>query len=143
LKTQLQLEKECDKLRNELQQKSMLNHVTTETTGQMLERIRGEQLRQDDAEVKAKNEMERLRQLHETTLVNIPFQKLIPQRFHFNHLSHTQRELQEERERCNTQERLATEFEKQARELRQNLTEDRFCQARSREISPKIPPKTL
>jgi len=87
LKTQLQLEKECDKLRNELQQKSMLNHVTTETTGQMLERIRGEQLRQDDAEVKAKNEMERLRQLHETTLVNIPFQKLIPQRFHLVHLA--------------------------------------------------------
>ncbi|XP_034482120.1 centrosomal protein of 135 kDa isoform X2 [Drosophila innubila] len=115
------LKQECEKLRNELQQKSMLNHVTTETTGQMLERIRGEQLRQDDAEVKAKNEMERLRQLHEATL----------------------RELQEERERCNTQERLATEFEKQARELRQNLTEDRFCQARSREISPKIPPKTL
>ncbi|KAL7734985.1 hypothetical protein ACLKA6_011250 [Drosophila palustris] len=115
------LERECETLRNELQQKSMLNQVTSETTGQMLDRIRGEQLRQDDAEVKAKNEMERLRQLHETTL----------------------RQLQEERDRCDQQERLATEFEKQARELRQNLTEDRFCQARSREISPKIPPKTL
>ncbi|KAH8261538.1 hypothetical protein KR044_010915 [Drosophila immigrans] len=115
------LEKDCEKLRSELMQKSLLNQVTTDTTGQMLDRLRDEQLRQDDSEVRAKNEMERLRQLHETTL----------------------RELQQERLRCNQQERLATEFEKQARELRQNLTEDRFCQARSRENSPKIPPKTL
>ncbi|XP_034104614.1 centrosomal protein of 135 kDa isoform X1 [Drosophila albomicans] len=115
------LEKECEKLRSELHQKSLINQVTTDTTGQMLDRLRDEQLRQDDAEVRAKNEMERLQQLHETTL----------------------RELQQERARCNQQERLATEFEKQARELRQNLTEDRFCLARSRENSPKIPPKTL
>jgi len=71
MKNHLQLEKECEKLRNELQQKSALNQVTTETTGQLLERIRGEQLRQDDTEVRSKNEMERLRQLHESTLVII------------------------------------------------------------------------
>ncbi|KAH8369969.1 hypothetical protein KR093_001625 [Drosophila rubida] len=119
--TRKKLESELRKLRSELHQKSLLNQVTTDTTGQMLDRMRDEQLRQDDAEVRAKNEMERLRQLHETTL----------------------RELQQERVRCDQQERLATEFEKQARELRQNLTEDRFCRARSREHSPQIPPNTL
>ncbi|KAH8405257.1 hypothetical protein KR222_000686 [Zaprionus bogoriensis] len=115
------LEKECEQLRSELQQKSALNQVTTETTEQMLERIRSDQQRQDDAELKAKNEMERLRKAHECTM----------------------RQLQEERERCNKQERLADQFEQQARVLRQNLTEDRFCQARNRETSPKFPTTTL
>ncbi|XP_030570956.1 centrosomal protein of 135 kDa isoform X1 [Drosophila novamexicana] len=115
------LEKECEKLRSELQEKFALNQVTTETTEQMLERIRGDQQRQDEAELSAKREMERLRQLHEKTV----------------------RELQEERERCNQQELLANQYERQAQELRKNLTEDRFCQARSREVSPKVPPKTL
>ncbi|XP_017842894.2 centrosomal protein of 135 kDa isoform X1 [Drosophila busckii] len=115
------LEKECEKLRSELQQKSMLNQLTTETTEQMLERIRGEKQRQDEDELRSKCEMDRLRQLHESTL----------------------NELQEERARCNQQERLANEYEQQARELRQGLSEDRFCQARSRDLSSKTPPKTL
>ncbi|EDV97142.1 centrosomal protein of 135 kDa isoform X2 [Drosophila grimshawi] len=114
------LEKECEKLRSELQQKSVLNQVTTETTEQMLGRIRGDQHRQDEAELSSKRELERLRQLHESTLS----------------------ELQEERSRCNQQERLANQYEQQARELRKCLAEDRFCQARSREASPKIPPTT-
>lgn len=65
----MQLEKECEKLRSELQEKFALNQVTTETTEQMLERIRGDQQRQDEAELSAKREMERLRQLHEKTVV--------------------------------------------------------------------------
>ncbi|XP_030078735.1 centrosomal protein of 135 kDa isoform X2 [Drosophila hydei] len=115
------LEKECKQLRAESQQKSALNEITTETTEQLLERIRGEQQRQDNAELTAKREMERLRQLHEKTLT----------------------ELQEERERCNEQERLANEYEQQARELRRNLAEDRFCQARTREVSPRVQQQTL
>lgn len=57
-------------LRNELQQKSALNQVTTETSEQIVERIRSDQQRQDDSALKARNEMERLRQVHETTLVS-------------------------------------------------------------------------
>ncbi|XP_068143265.1 centrosomal protein of 135 kDa isoform X2 [Drosophila tropicalis] len=115
------LTKECDKLRWELQQSAAVNQVTTETTDEMMERLRNDQQRQEDAEVKAKNEMERLRQLHQTTL----------------------KELQVERARCSQQELLANQYEEQARELRQNLTEDRFRQARTREISPRMPSKTL
>lgn len=57
-------------MRNELQQKSALNQVTTETSEQIVERIRSDQQRQDDSALKARNEMERLRQVHETTLVS-------------------------------------------------------------------------
>lgn len=66
----LQLERDCEQLRSELQQKSALNQVTTETSEQMLERIRMDQQRQDDSALRARNEMERLRQVHETTLVS-------------------------------------------------------------------------
>ncbi|XP_017955741.1 centrosomal protein of 135 kDa isoform X2 [Drosophila navojoa] len=110
------LDKECEKLRAELQQKSELNHINTETREQLLDRIRGERQRQDEAEVTTNCEMERLRQLHAKTLT----------------------ELQEERDRCHKQERLANEYEQQVRELRKNLTEDRFCQARTREITPRV-----
>lgn len=57
-------------MRNELQQKSALNQVTTETSEQIVERIRSDQQRQDESALKARNEMERLRQVHETTLVS-------------------------------------------------------------------------
>ncbi|XP_017862911.1 PREDICTED: centrosomal protein of 135 kDa isoform X2 [Drosophila arizonae] len=114
--TRKKLEKECKKLRAELQQKSELNHISTETREQLLDRIRGEQQRQDEAGLTANCEMERLRQLHAKTLT----------------------ELQEERDRCNKQERLANEYEQQVRELRKNLAEDRFCQARTREITPRV-----
>lgn len=70
-KTQLQLENECKKLRAELQQKSELNHISTKTREQLLDRIRGERQRQDEAGVTANCEMERLRQLHAKTLVFI------------------------------------------------------------------------
>lgn len=66
----LQLERECVQLRSELQQNSALNQVTTETSEQMLERIRSDQQRQDESALKARNEMERLRQVHQTTLVS-------------------------------------------------------------------------
>ncbi|XP_052848282.1 centrosomal protein of 135 kDa isoform X2 [Drosophila gunungcola] len=115
------LEKQCEKLRDELQQSSALNQITTETTDQMLERLHNDKQRQNDDDIRAKYEMDRLqRQLQQT-------------------LS----QLQEERIRCRHQEELANEFEQQVCNLRRSLAEDRFNHARSREVSPRVPSKTL
>ncbi|XP_016994011.2 centrosomal protein of 135 kDa isoform X2 [Drosophila takahashii] len=115
------LEKQCEKLRDELQQSSALNQITTETTDLMLGRLHNDQQRQDDDDIRAKNEMDRLqRQLQQT-------------------LS----QLQEERSRCRHQEELANEYEQQVRDLRRNLVEDRYNRARTREVSPRVPSKTL
>ncbi|KAH8380322.1 hypothetical protein KR009_010009 [Drosophila setifemur] len=115
------LERQCEKLRDELQQATSVKQVTSETTDKMLERLHNDQQRQDDADIRAKSEMDRLQRQYQQTL----------------------KDLQEERERCRHQERLANQYEQQARDLRQNLTEDRFTRARSREISPQVPSKTL
>ncbi|XP_044317491.1 centrosomal protein of 135 kDa isoform X2 [Drosophila rhopaloa] len=115
------LERQCEKLRDELRQSSALNQITTETTDQMLGRLHNDQQRQEDGDIRAKNEMERLqRQLQQT-------------------LSH----LQEERERCRNQEELAKELELQVSSLRRNLAEDRYNHARTREVSPRVPSTTL
>ncbi|XP_041674093.1 centrosomal protein of 135 kDa isoform X2 [Drosophila eugracilis] len=115
------LEKQCEKLREELQQSLALNQVTTETTDLMLGRLHNDQQRQDDDDIRAKNEMDRLqRQLEQTLSL-----------------------LQEERARCRHQENLANEYEQQARDLRRNLTEHRYNQARTREVSPRVPSTTL
>ncbi|XP_017112554.1 centrosomal protein of 135 kDa [Drosophila elegans] len=115
------LERQCEKLREELQQSSALNQITTETTDQMLGRLHNDQQRQEDDDIRAKYEMDRLqRQLQQT-------------------LS----QLQEERIRCRHQEELANEFEQQVCNLRRSLAEDRFNHARSREVSPRVPSKTL
>ncbi|XP_065721027.2 centrosomal protein of 135 kDa isoform X1 [Drosophila suzukii] len=115
------LEKQCEKLRDELQQSSALNKVTTETTDLMLGRLHNDQQRQDDDDIRAKNEMDRLqRQLQQTSS-----------------------QLQEERARCRHQEELANQYEHQVSELRRNLVEDRYNQARTREVSPRVPSKTL
>ncbi|EDV40901.1 uncharacterized protein Dana_GF23686, isoform A [Drosophila ananassae] len=115
------LEKQCERLKDELQQASAMKQVTTDTADQMLERLHNDQQRQDDADIRAKNHMERLERQYQQAL----------------------KDLQEERERCSHQERLATEYEQQVRELRSNLNEDRFTRARSREHSPRVPSKTL
>ncbi|XP_017053415.1 centrosomal protein of 135 kDa isoform X2 [Drosophila ficusphila] len=115
------LEKQCEKLRDELQQSSALNQITTETTDQMLGRLHNDQQRQDDDDIRAKNEMDRLQRQLQQTLD----------------------QLQEERARCRHQENLATEFEQQVRDLRRNLTEDRYNQARTRAVSPRVPSTTL
>ncbi|XP_017019530.1 centrosomal protein of 135 kDa isoform X2 [Drosophila kikkawai] len=115
------LERQCEKLRDELQQSKAVKKVTTETTDQMMDRLHSDQQRQADAGIRSKNEMDRLQRLYQETL----------------------RELQEERERCRQQEDLANQYEEQARDLRRNLTEDRFTRARTRAVSPRIPSKTL
>ncbi|KRK01930.1 centrosomal protein of 135 kDa isoform X1 [Drosophila yakuba] len=115
------LEKQCEQLRDELQQSAALNQVTTETTDLMLGRLHNDQQRQEDDDIRSKNEMDRLqRQLQQTLDL-----------------------LQEERARSRRQEELADKFEQQVRDLRRNLADDRYNQARTREVSPRVPPKTL
>lgn len=54
-----------------------------------------------------------------------------------------QRELDAEQQRRHQQETLAQEYHIQNQELRHNLTDDRFRQARSRDQSPRYPSQTL
>ncbi|KAH8242312.1 hypothetical protein KR032_000347 [Drosophila birchii] len=115
------LERQCEKLRDELQQSKAVKKVTTETTDQIMERLHNDQQRKDDAGIRAKNEMDRLQLLYQETFD----------------------ELQEERVRCRHHEDMANQYEEQARELRRNLTEDRFTRARTRAVSPRIPSTTL
>ncbi|EDV51825.1 centrosomal protein of 135 kDa isoform X1 [Drosophila erecta] len=115
------LVKECEKLRDELQQSLALNQVTTETTDLMLGRLHNDQQRQEDDDIRSKNEVDRLQRQLQQTL----------------------NQLQEERARSRRQEELADEFEQQVSELRRNLVDDRYNQARTREVSPRVPPKTL
>ncbi|KAH8242129.1 hypothetical protein KR026_005523 [Drosophila bipectinata] len=115
------LEKQCERLKDELQQASAMKQVTIDTADQMLERLHNDQQRQEDGDIRARSHMHRLERQYQQAL----------------------KELQEERERCSHQERLATEYEQQVRDLRSNLNEDRFARARSREHSPRVPSKTL
>ncbi|XP_022211364.2 centrosomal protein of 135 kDa isoform X2 [Drosophila obscura] len=115
------LERQCEKLRDELHQTAAVNQVATETTDQLLENLHQDQQRQDDDGIRTTNEMDRLRHLYQ----------------------HTMEKLQEERARCTQQELLATKYEEQLRELRKNLDQDRFCRARTREVSPRVPSETL
>ncbi|BFF96489.1 centrosomal protein of 135 kDa [Drosophila madeirensis] len=115
------LEKQCEKLRDELHRTANVTQVTTETTYQLLENLHQDQQRQDDNGIRTNNEMDRLQHLYQQTM----------------------EKLQEERARCTQQELMATKYEEQARELRKNLDQDRFCRARTREVSPRVPSETL
>ncbi|XP_030385616.1 centrosomal protein of 135 kDa isoform X2 [Scaptodrosophila lebanonensis] len=112
---------ECERLRSEAKESASIKQLTTETTEEMLARMHSELQRHYDADVKAHHELERLQRQCEKTL----------------------KELEEERKRCCQQGDLANQWQLQARELRQNLTEDRFREARTRQISPTVPSTTL
>ncbi|EDW41548.1 GM25511 [Drosophila sechellia] len=115
------LGKECEKLRDELQQSLAINQVTTETTDLMLGRLHNDQQRQEDDDISSKIEIDRLQRQLQQTLD----------------------QLQEERARCRRHEVLAEKFEQQVSDLRRNLADDRYNQARTREVSPRVPSKTL
>ncbi|KMY99696.1 centrosomal protein of 135 kDa isoform X2 [Drosophila simulans] len=115
------LEKQCEKLRDELQQSLAINQVTTKTTDLMLGRLHNDQQRQEDDEISSKNEIDRLQRQLQQTLD----------------------QLQKERVRCRRHEELAEKFEQQVSDLRRNLADDRYNQARTREVSPRVPSKTL
>lgn len=115
------LEKQCEKLRDELQQSLAINQVTNETTDLMLGRLHNDQQHQEDDDIRSKHEMDRLQRQLQQTLD----------------------QLQEERVRCRHHEELAEKWEQQVRDLRRNLADDRYNQARTREVSPRVPSKTL
>ncbi|XP_033242157.1 centrosomal protein of 135 kDa isoform X2 [Drosophila miranda] len=119
--TRKKLDMQCKQLRDELQQTAAVNQVATATTDELLEHLHQDQQRQNDDGIRTNNEMERLRHLYQQTM----------------------EKLQEERIRCTQQKLLATKYEEQARELRKNLEQDRFCRARTREVSPRVPSETL
>lgn len=51
--------------------------------------------------------------------------------------------MSQEKQKREQQQTLAYEYQVQNQELRHNLTDDRFRQARSREQSPRFPTQTL
>ncbi|XP_067643783.1 centrosomal protein of 135 kDa isoform X2 [Eurosta solidaginis] len=115
------LERDNEKLRADMEKTSNGQKVSSETLEELLSKTRRDLEEQIKVDSKLSQELVRLRQ-HNDGLLS---------------------ELDAERQRRHQQETLAQEYQIQNQELRHNLTDDRFRQARSREQSPRYPTQTL
>ncbi|XP_054735684.1 centrosomal protein of 135 kDa isoform X1 [Anastrepha obliqua] len=115
------LERDNEKLRADMEKTTNGQKVSAETLEELLGKTRRDLEEQIKVDSKLSQELVRLRQQNDDLL----------------------RELDAERQRYHQQVTLAKEFQIQNQELRHNLTDDRFRQARSREQSPRYPAQTL
>ncbi|XP_036214031.2 centrosomal protein of 135 kDa [Bactrocera oleae] len=115
------LERDNEKLRADLEKSSNGQKVSSETLEELLTKTRRDLEEQIKVDSKLSQELLRQRQQNDDLL----------------------RELDAERQRRHQQETLAQEYHIQNQELRHNLTDDRFRQARSRDQSPRYPSQTL
>ncbi|XP_050335974.1 centrosomal protein of 135 kDa isoform X1 [Bactrocera neohumeralis] len=115
------LERDNEKLRADLEKSSNGQKVSSETLEELLTKTRRDLEEQIKVDSKLSQELVRQRQQNDDLL----------------------RELDAERQRRHQQETLAQEYQIQNQELRHNLTDDRFRQARSRDQSPRYPSQTL
>ncbi|XP_036326953.1 centrosomal protein of 135 kDa-like [Rhagoletis pomonella] len=115
------LERDNEKLRTDIEKTSSGQKVSSETLEELLSKTRRDLEEQIKVDSKLSLELVRLRQQNDDLL----------------------RELDTERERRHQQETLTHEYQIQNQELRHNLTDDRFRQARSRDQSPRYPSQTL
>uniref|UniRef100_A0A1I8PX74 Uncharacterized protein n=1 Tax=Stomoxys calcitrans TaxID=35570 RepID=A0A1I8PX74_STOCA len=115
------LENENERLRQGMDKSEKGKQVSSETLEELLAKTRKDLEEQIQVDSKLSQELIHLRKQNEQLL----------------------RDLDNERQRREQNATLAHEYQVQNRELRHNLTDDRFRQARSREQSPRFPPKTL
>ncbi|XP_046807573.1 protein Spindly-A-like [Lucilia cuprina] len=115
------LENENEKLRLEIDKTEKGKQVSAETLEELLAKTRRDLEEQIKVDSKLSQELVRLRQTNEELL----------------------NDLAQEKQKREQHQILAHEYQVQNQELRHNLTDDRFRQARSREQSPRFPTQTL
>ncbi|KAI8123380.1 Centrosomal protein of 135 kDa [Lucilia cuprina] len=115
------LETENEKLRLEIDKTEKGKQVSAETLEELLAKTRRDLEEQIKVDSKLSQELVRLRQTNEELL----------------------NDLAQEKQKREQHQILAHEYQVQNQELRHNLTDDRFRQARSREQSPRFPTQTL
>ncbi|XP_037806240.1 centrosomal protein of 135 kDa [Lucilia sericata] len=115
------LESENEKLRMEIDKTEKGKLISAETLEELLAKTRRDLEEQIKVDSKLSQELVRLRQTNEELL----------------------NDLAQEKQKREQHQILAHEYQVQNQELRHNLTDDRFRQARSREQSPRFPTQTL